>query len=52
MLNKWFDKIYASNISFKPGDLVLKWDEDHTKLGNHQKLYSLWYGPYHIVKQI
>lgn len=41
MVKIQFDKKYASNISFKPGDLVLKWDEDRSNPRCHWKFDSL-----------
>lgn len=51
-MNEWFDKRYASNISFKLGHLVCKWDEDWAKPRPHEKFDSLWSKCYIIVKEI
>jgi len=52
MVKRWFEKKYASNSSFKLGNLVLKWDEDRAKPGSHRKFDSFWSGIYIITKEI
>lgn len=51
-MKKWFDNRKASLDLFKEGDLVLKWDNDRSKLKKHKKFESLWFEPYLISKCI
>jgi len=48
LVKQWFEK-RSSELDFKVGDLVLKWEERAAKLGHHSKFDSLWSGPYKIM---
>ena len=49
---KWtFDK-RAQNKDFKIGDVVLLWDKNKEKPGNHGKLEKIWMGPYRVSRTV
>lgn len=52
VIKRWFDKKKASTITFREGDLVLKWDEDRAKPEKHTKFDSMWSGSYQVAKVI
>lgn len=52
VIKRWFDKKKASTITFKEGDLVLKWDKDQAMPEKHTKFDSMWSGPYQLAKVI
>lgn len=52
VVKRWFDKKKASAITFREGDLVLRWDEIQVKLEKHTKFDSMWSGPYQIAKVV
>ncbi|XP_059076561.1 uncharacterized protein LOC131875875 [Cryptomeria japonica] len=48
-VKRWFDNKKSSDPRLKQGDLVLKYNERATKLGQHAKFDGLWERPFHIT---
>lgn len=48
-IKRWFNNKKSSNPVFRPGDLVLKYNERAAKPGQHAKFNGLWEGPFCIM---
>lgn len=49
IIKRWFNK-KSSDLGFKCEDLVLKYNEQAAKLGQHMKFDNLWEGPFCIIE--
>ena len=38
----------TKSVIFGVGDIILFWDKNREKLGNHKKLDKFWMGPYRV----